>query len=283
MKNSFDHITSGWLYKTAKMIGDVVIISLLFLLCCLPFFTIGASCSALYYVVYRKYRKGSDDITKDFFRAMKENLKHGVILHVIYSIYSALAGFNIYFALFGFRGMTLPQWYKVIALLPLLPLIFSLPFLYALLARFSNTLKVTVKNSFTLGMMNFPKFLLIWLIVLFALGVSIVFPPAALFTPAGAMYLIQMITEKAFDSALAMTKSRASEDDEDDSDSEGGDEDDVDDAVECDDDSVIENEGEDVCDSADQNEGESADDSESEPALESNNNTETRTEGDENE
>lgn len=272
MKNSFDHITSGWLYKTAKMIGDVVIISLLFLLCCLPFFTIGASCSALYYVVYRKYRKGSDDITKDFFRAMKENLKHGVILHVIYSIYSALAGFNIYFALFGFRGMTLPQWYKVIALLPLLPLIFSLPFLYALLARFSNTLKVTVKNSFTLGMMNFPKFLLIWLIVLFALGVSIVFPPAALFTPAGAMYLIQMITEKAFDSALAMTKSRASEDDEDDSDSEGED-----------DDSVIENEGEDVCDSADQNEGESADDSESEPALESNNNTETKTEGDENE
>lgn len=283
MKNSFDHITSGWLYKTAKMIGDVVIISLLFLLCCLPFFTIGASCSALYYVVYRKYRKGSDDITKDFFRAMKENLKHGVILHVIYSIYSALAGFNIYFALFGFRGMTLPQWYKVIALLPLLPLIFSLPFLYALLARFSNTLKVTVKNSFTLGMMNFPKFLLIWLIVLFALGVSIVFPPAALFTPAGAMYLIQMITEKAFDSALAMTKSRASEDDEDDSDSEGEDEDDVDDAAECDDDSVIENEGEDVCDSADQNEGESADDSESEPALESNNNTETKTEGDENE
>lgn len=208
MKNSFDHITNGWLYRAGKAIGDVVIISALFLLFCLPVFTIGASASSLYYTVYRKYRKKNDDITKDFMRAMRSNLKNGIIIHVVYTFYSALVGFNIYFAMFGFNGLKLPEWYTVIAFLPVLPVLFSFPFIYPLIARFSNTVKDTIRNSFTLCMINFPKFLLIWLIIIFALAISIAFPPSALLTPVGATCLIQMITEKAFDSAIKMTESR---------------------------------------------------------------------------
>ena len=66
MKNSFDRITNSWLYKAGKAVGDVVIISLFFVLFCLPVVTIGVSISALYYTVYRKYTKKSDDISKDF-------------------------------------------------------------------------------------------------------------------------------------------------------------------------------------------------------------------------
>ena len=65
-------------------------------------------------------------------------------------------------------------------------------------------------------MINFPKFLLIWLIVIVALAVSIVFPPAALVIPAGAMYLCQMITEKAFAQAIEVEKARDNTDDEED-------------------------------------------------------------------
>nr|MCR5799974.1 YesL family protein [Lachnospiraceae bacterium] len=98
MKNSFDRITNSWLYKAGKAVGDVVIISLFFVLFCLPVVTIGVSISALYYTVYRKYTKKSDDISKDFFRAVRSNLKNGIIIHIIYSLYSAIVGFNIYFA-----------------------------------------------------------------------------------------------------------------------------------------------------------------------------------------
>ena len=90
MKNSFDRITNSWLYKAGKAVGDVVIISLFFVLFCLPVVTIGVSNSALYYTVYRKYTKKSDDISKDFFRAVRSNLKNGIIIHIIYSLYSAI-------------------------------------------------------------------------------------------------------------------------------------------------------------------------------------------------
>ena len=130
MKKSFDHIQNSWLYRLSKVIGDVVIISCLFLLFCLPVVTIGASVTALYYTVYRKYKKHSDEPSKDFMRSLKENLKNGIIINLIYMIFCAIAGFNIYFAFFGFGGTKLPDWYTIVSLVPLLPVIFTLPFVY---------------------------------------------------------------------------------------------------------------------------------------------------------
>ena len=207
-KKSFDHITNSWLYRASKAVGDVVIISALFLLFCLPVVTIGASVTALYYTVYRKYYKKIDNISKDFIHSLKDNLKNGIIVHLIYSLYTAVAGFNIYFAFFGWGDIRLPDWYILVSLLPLLPVIFSLPFVYALMARFDNGIKGTIKNSFTLCMINFPKFILIWAIIILALAISIGFPPAALLTPVATAYLCQMITEKAFTAAINVENSR---------------------------------------------------------------------------
>ncbi len=207
-KKTLDHITNSWLYRTCKVIGDVVTISALFLLFCLPVVTIGASVTALYYTVYRKYYKKSDSISKDFMHSLKDNLKNGIIIHVIYLIFSAVVGFNIYFAFFGWGDIRLPDWYMIVSLLPLLPIVFTMPFVYALMARFDNGIKGTLKNSFTLCMINFPKFILIWFIVIIALAICIGFPPAALVVPVGAAYLCQMITEKAFARAIDVESSR---------------------------------------------------------------------------
>lgn len=208
MKKSFDHITNSWLYRTGAAIGNVVIMSALFMLFCLPIVTAGASASALYYTVYRKYRKKYDSITQDFMRSLKENLKDGIIIHLLYTFFCAVVGFNLYFAFFGINGVKLPEWYIIVSFIPLLPVVFSYPFVYPLLARFKNNIKGTITNSITLCMMNFPKFILIWLILIVALAVTICFPPAMLVTPVAATYLIQMITEKAFASASRVENAR---------------------------------------------------------------------------
>ncbi len=208
MKKSFDQITNSWLYKTSQTVGDVVIISVLFLLFCIPVVTIGPSITALYYTVYRKYQKKSDSLSKDFIRSFKDNLKNGIAINLIYLAYLAVAGFNIYFAFNGLGSVKLPDWYTVVSFIPLLPVIFTMPFVYPLLARFSNGIKGTITNSFTLCMINFPKFFLIWIIQLAAIAVSVLFPPAALVTPVASTYLCQMITEKAIANAIRVEQSR---------------------------------------------------------------------------
>lgn len=209
MKQSFDKITNSWLYRIGAAIGNVVIISGLFLVFCLPVVTIGASASALYYTVYRKYHKKCDSITSDFMRALKQNLKSGIIIHLIASVLTALASLCVYYALNGIAGLELPDWYIVVAFVPLLPVILTLPYAYALLARFNNSVKGTLTNSYTLCMITFPKFILIWLIVLAAVAVSLLFPPAALVIPVGACYLVQMITEKVFEKAISVEENRS--------------------------------------------------------------------------
>ena len=62
-------------------------------------------------------------------------------------------------------------------------------------------------------MMNFPKFILIWFIIILALAISIGFPPAALVTPAIATYLCQYITEKAFSRAMDVENARENTED----------------------------------------------------------------------
>ncbi len=213
MKQSFDKITNSWLYRIGAAIGNVVIISGLFLLFCLPVVTIGASASALYYTVYRKYTKKCDSITSDFMRSLKQNLKSGIIINVISIVFIALAALCLYYASNGIGGVKLPDWYSVVAFVPLLPVILILPYAYALLARFSNSLKGTLANSYTLCMITFPKFILIWLIVLVAIAVCLVFPPAALVVPVGATYLLQMIIEKVFEKAISVEENRGKKDD----------------------------------------------------------------------
>ena len=188
--------------------------SALFLLCCLPLVTIGASASALYFTVYRKYQMRSDSLSKDFVRSFKENLKNGIIIHLLYLIYGGAVGFNIWFAINGLGDIKLPDWYLLVSFLPLLPLIFTLPFVYPLLARFTNGIKGTIMNSFTLCMMSFPKFILILLIAAAAIAISIFFPPSALVTPVAAVYLIQMLTEKSFEAAMNVEKARNEQDEE---------------------------------------------------------------------
>ena len=62
-------------------------------------------------------------------------------------------------------------------------------------------------------MITFPKFILIWLIVLVAIAVCLLFPPAALVIPVGAAYLLQMIIEKVFEKALSVEENRGKKDD----------------------------------------------------------------------
>jgi membrane protein implicated in regulation of membrane protease activity len=62
-------------------------------------------------------------------------------------------------------------------------------------------------------MITFPKFILIWIIVLAAIAICLLFPPASLVVPVGATYLLQMIIEKVFEKAISVEENRGKKDD----------------------------------------------------------------------
>lgn len=50
-------------------------LNILWFLCCIPVFTIGASTTALYYVSFKLVRNEEGNITKQFFTAFRSNFK----------------------------------------------------------------------------------------------------------------------------------------------------------------------------------------------------------------
>ena len=57
--------------------ADLMILNLLTILCCLPVVTVGASLTAMHYMVIKLIRNEESYVVKGFFRSFKQNLRQG--------------------------------------------------------------------------------------------------------------------------------------------------------------------------------------------------------------
>ena len=157
----------GPLFTGLSRIADMIILNLLFIVCCIPIVTIGASITALSYVML-KIKDGTEGyIVRSFFRSFKQNFKQStliwlimaaaaVILYVDYRMTSIMAGFG---------------WMRVIVLLGVILWLMVALYVFPLIARFENSLMNMLRNSVLLAMANAPKTVL--MIALLAAAVVI--------------------------------------------------------------------------------------------------------------
>ena len=76
---------------------DILILSLLWLLCSFPVFTAGASCSALYHTVVRSVKEGKGYAVKEFFRAFRRDFRQSLLPWMGILIVETAAGWGIWF------------------------------------------------------------------------------------------------------------------------------------------------------------------------------------------
>jgi len=60
--------------RALARVGELMMFTALWFLCCLPVFTIGASTAALYRMMFQMRQDGSTKVS-DFFRAFAQNFK----------------------------------------------------------------------------------------------------------------------------------------------------------------------------------------------------------------
>jgi len=71
------------LMKLLTLLGQLMVLNILWLLCCLPVLTIGPSTTALYVLLRRIIRGEPPRLLTDFFRAFRENFLKGFLLNLI--------------------------------------------------------------------------------------------------------------------------------------------------------------------------------------------------------
>ena len=153
MKNNF--LFSGF-FRFFTRVFDLMWLNILFLLCCLPIITIGASTSALYSVCLKLVRNEETYVTRDFFHAFHQNLKQGIFLHLILSLITIIVVFDLFVMWNIMEYAILYKWAFVVMIIFSALFFMAATYVYPLLAQFNNTVKGYLRAAFGLMLKHFP-------------------------------------------------------------------------------------------------------------------------------
>ncbi|WMJ88696.1 YesL family protein [Anaerocolumna sp. MB42-C2] len=192
---NFFNMDNGFFTALGKFV-DLIIISLVWLILCIPVVTIGPATTSLYYAVVKVIRRERGYLVREFFHSFKTNFKTGLIAGIILTVLFAVLVFDRKFAttMTGNQGFILLSIFNAMIFL----LICVTLYLFPLLSRFTMGIKQLFKTAVFMAMKHLPTTIL--LIIIFAaisLGTYIM-PIAILISPALCILLESFLLERVF-------------------------------------------------------------------------------------
>ena len=142
--------------------GDLMILNLVVFLCCLPIITIGASVTAMHYVMLKLVRGEEGYILKDYFKSFKLNFRQATVIWLI--MLAFIAVFVGDYIIFHFSIIEFPKVLIILVLAIALLLFMLSTYIFPVLSRFDNTIKNTIKNGCIMSLLAIPKAMLMVLL-----------------------------------------------------------------------------------------------------------------------
>lgn len=169
-------------------VADLMILNFICIICCLPIVTAGASITAMYYVTLKMARNEESYIVRGFFHSFRQNLKQGVIIHLIMLVVGALLAFDLYFTrmMQGQSGVYKVFGYLFMVGIAIYLMVFT--YIYPVLSKFYNSVKNTFRNSFLMAIRHFPYTL--GMLVITALPIVLLFAVSQAFPYVLLFYLL---------------------------------------------------------------------------------------------
>lgn len=155
--------SDGWFARIFGTTGDIIVVNILFIICSIPIFTMGASMSAMYYTLLKKQRTGeTGGIIKLFFKGFKDNFKKSTIAWLLFLLIAFV--FSLDFNLFGKGG---PQENKLMyytSVIFFILICFIAIYLFPVISAFENSLKNLIIQSIYMAAKNFIFTILIMIL-----------------------------------------------------------------------------------------------------------------------
>ena len=163
--------TDNVVMRALGKIGDMICLNVMWLICCIPIITIGASTTALYTVMLRMVKNEEGYIFRGFLKAFKSNFKQStliwlilLLLGIVWTVDFRVAGF-----IPGLAGIILSAIFLALGFILLSVMIYIFP----LTARYENGIKATFKNALILTVAKLPYTFLMVAIVVAAVFASL--------------------------------------------------------------------------------------------------------------
>lgn len=179
------------LFRFLSKLADIFILNILFLICCIPIITIGASTTALFTVTLKLVKNEEGYIFSGFFKAFKDNFKQSTIIWLI----MAFVGIALYIdSRFWFGlGSTLGTVIGTFTYSLIIIYFLIMSCIFPVLAKFDNTIRNTFKFTAFFAVKHLLTSIIVTvvsIVVLFLVYVSPMALMAMFFVGFGAMAMI---------------------------------------------------------------------------------------------
>lgn len=135
-------------WRSISKLGEIWILDLIWLLCCLPVITIGASTTALVYSCM-KLQKDEGHLLNNFFSSFKQNFVQATGIWLIYAVVGVLLAGNLIFWNQTDSSSVKIMWILTIALL--IPYFASIVYVFAIQAKFIHTVPQTIHYAIVMA------------------------------------------------------------------------------------------------------------------------------------
>lgn len=164
-------------FRFVNRIADMIVLNVIFLVSCVPIFTIGPALTALYYVAINTWGREDGYIFKMYVKSFKENFKQSTVMWLILLVIGVILSVDVWYWVSQWKltGTGIYKPLTVISVVMLMVYLMIFTFVWPLLAKFSNSNSGTIKNALAMVLTHVPETILIWAIfALVAFAVYIV-------------------------------------------------------------------------------------------------------------
>lgn len=145
------------IFQFLERVANLIILNVLFLICCIPIITIGPALTALYYVSMKMVRNEEQSIIRDFFHAFRQNFRQGLLLFLLVLTVSLFLSIDMYLLLYS---SAVPDEYVKLLLCAtgaiIVLFLMILSYAFPILARFHVTLIGCIKASVGVAFSHLP-------------------------------------------------------------------------------------------------------------------------------
>ncbi|MCP3739447.1 YesL family protein [Rossellomorea sp. BNER] len=183
-------------YRFLEKITDFLLLNMLWIIFCLPVFTIFPATAAMFGVVRSWLRKEEPSLTRLFFKFFKDHFKQGIILGMIWTLLGVLISFNLFVGLQmegSLKNVLLPALMVIGALF-----LFTSIYLFPIMVNYNNNWIGIIKNSFLFSISHpITTILGIVMLTIVVLATSVI-PLSFLVLSSIVAYFIYYLCSKSF-------------------------------------------------------------------------------------
>lgn len=148
------NITDNVIVRALNKICDMVCLNVLWLICCIPVVTIGASTTALYTVMLKLVKNEEGYILRGFFKAFRSNFRQSTVIWLIILALGLVCWIDYRVAgmMPGTAGFVMRSIFILLGFFLLAVMIYVFP----LIARYENSIRATFQNAMLLAVGRLP-------------------------------------------------------------------------------------------------------------------------------